>query len=86
MNERLAGVASRFPALSRARTLNTYLPFARGRLGVCDAPGPEQEPNEALPLARRMRHWNVPPVSLEENLNVGVLSWVTPDGPAVIVV
>ena len=30
------------------------------------------------------RHWNVEPASVEVNENVGVLSLVVPDGPAVI--
>ena len=82
MNVRLAGVGSRFFALSMAVTSKLWLPRVSGVGGVWLAPGPEQAAN----AWESKRHRKVEPGSLELNVKVGVLSTVDPEGPAVIVV
>ena len=69
-------------ALSVARTSKLWLPAERGLEGVWLAPGPEQAPN----AWESKRHRNVEPDWLDENLKVGVLSMMVPEGPEVIVV
>jgi hypothetical protein len=82
VNVRLAGVWSVFLALSVARTSKLWLPADRGLEGVWLAPGPEQGAN----ASESKRQAKVEPVSLDENLKVGVVSAVDPEGPEVIVV
>ena len=79
---RLAGVGSVFLALSMARTSKLCPPAESGLEGVWLAPGPEQAPN----AWESKRHRKVEPDSLDENLKVGVVSVVDPEGPEVIVV
>ena len=74
VSERLAGVGSATPAASMARTSNVRAPSASAAV-VC---GDVHAAKAAVPT----RHWNVEPVSLELNVNVGVLSFVSPVGPA----
>jgi hypothetical protein len=78
---RVAGVGSVAP-LFDALTSNVCGPLASGEVGVCLAPGPEHAPNACA----SKRHLKVDPVSDDAKRNVGVLSVVVPDGPAVIVV
>ena len=75
---REAGVASTFPARSVARTSNVCAPSASDPV----VSGVEHEPH-APPSTR---HSNVEPASSAENANVGVASFVGPDGPLSIVV
>jgi hypothetical protein len=77
VTERLAGVVSMFPAESIARTWKVWVPVPSAAV-VC---GDVQDWNDAEPT----RHWKVA-VSLAENSNVGVESFVVPVGPAVMVV
>ena len=79
---RLAGVGSVFWALSVARTSKLWLPAESGVEGVWRAPGPEQGAN----ARESKRHAKVEPGWLDENVKVGVLSVVAPEGPEVIVV
>src|SRR6266511_4731011 len=78
VNERLAGLASMFPAASWARTSNAWSPLVSGPTVVGDV--------HAANAPASSLHWKVDPASLDENANVGVLSLVEPDGPEVIVV
>ncbi len=64
------------PAASVARTEKVCEPS----VSAASVSGEVHDPNEPLSTL----HSNVEPVSLEENSNVGVLSLVAPDGPAVI--
>jgi hypothetical protein len=73
--ERLAGVWSRLPAGSVARTRNVCAPLDREDV----VNGDEQEVKEAVST----EHWNVEPVSVEAKTNVGVESLVGPLGPEV---
>ncbi len=75
---RLAGVGSVLAARSIARTSNVCAPS----LSDAVVNGEVQSANGS----ESTRHSNVPPVSSEENSNVGVSSGVSPDGPALIVV
>src|SRR2546423_3580288 len=79
---RVAGGGSVFIALSVALTSKLWLPGDSAAEGVWLAPGPEQAAN----ASKSKRHWKVEPDSLEAKVNVGVLSVVGPEGPAVIVV
>src|SRR5436190_460611 len=77
--ERLAGVASALPAASVAKTSNVCDPAA----SAAGVNGEVQGANAAAST----RHWNVAPVgSLEENANVGVVSFVGLLGDVSIVV
>ena len=78
VNARLAGDASVFPAASVARTSKVCAPSA----STADVNGVAHEAN----TPESTRHSNVEPDSVAVNENVGVLSLVAPDGPAVIVV
>jgi hypothetical protein len=78
VNERLAGVASVLPAVSIARTPKVCAPSPNSVV-VC---GELHEAN----AAPSTRHSNVEPALVEVNSNVGVLSFVVPEGPDVIVV
>ena len=75
---RVAGVGSVFPALSLAFTLKTCLP--NGSLAVVwgDVQAWKRDPSS--------EHLKVEPASEDLNVNVGVRSWVGPEGPPVIVV
>ena len=73
-----AGVASTLPAVSVARTSNVCAPSASDAV-VC---GELQEAHAPAST----RHSNVEPAWLDENANVGVASFVGPDGPLSIVV
>ena len=73
-----AGVGSRFPAGSVARTSNVCAPSASDAV----VSGVEHEPHAPAST----RHSNVEPAWLDENANVGVASLVRPDGPPSIVV
>ena len=78
VNERVAGDASVFPAASVARTETLWAPspsavVVHGLVQVAHDPV-------------STRHWNVDPLSLAVNANVGVLSLVGPVGPEPIVV
>ena len=78
VNARLAGVASTLAAASVARTETLCGPSARAVVvqGLAQlAHAPESS-----------WHWNVDPPSLALNANVGVVSFVDPVGPDVIVV
>jgi hypothetical protein len=75
---REAGVASTFPAGSVARTSNVCAPSASAAVVWAEV-------QEAHAPAST-RHSNVEPAWLEENVNVGVESFVGPDGPLSIVV
>src|SRR5215216_4159806 len=77
-NERLAAVASAFPAGSIARTWNECGPSPSEAVVL----GEEQFAN----AAPSTRHWNVDPGSFDLNPKLGVLSVVRPSGPPVIVV
>src|SRR5690349_2018398 len=78
VNVALAGVPSCRPAASIARTRNVCWAWvcAGSVIGVV----------QAAYAALSTWHWNVVPASEEVNWNVGVLSFVSPVGPAVIVV
>ncbi len=82
VNVRLAGVGSVFLALSVARTSKLWLPTESGVEGVWRAPGPEQGAN----AWESKRQAKVEPDWLDENVKVGVVSVVAPEGPEVIVV
>ena len=82
VNVRLAGVGSGFFALSVAVTSKLWAPGDSGLEGAWLAPGPEQGAN----AWESKRHRKVEPGSLEQNVKVGVLSGVGPEGPEVIVV
>ena len=75
---RLAGEASTLPAASIARTSNVCGPSLSADVvnGVV----------QAAKVPASTRHWKVESAWLEVKENVGVLSFVGPDGPAVIVV
>ena len=73
--ERLAGVWSRLPAGSVARTRNVCAPLDRDDV----VNGDEHEVKEAVST----EHWNVEPVSVDAKANVGVESLVGPLGPEV---
>jgi hypothetical protein len=76
--DRLAGVASTWPSPSTARTRKVCAPDE----SVEVVNGDEQLVNAPVST----EHWNVDGVSLDENANVGVESFVGPLGPEVIVV
>ena len=78
VNDRLAGEASVLLAASVARTSNVCAPSDSAPV----VNGDEQDANAAAST----RHSNVEPASVAVKENVGVLSLVGPDGPAVIVV
>ena len=78
VNDRLAGEASVLPAASVARTSNVCAPSDSAPV----VNGEEQDANAAAST----RHSNVEPASVAVKENVGVLSLVGPDGPAVMVV
>ena len=73
-----AGVGSTLPAGSVARTSNVWAPSASDAVVSGDAHEPQAPPST--------RHSNVEPASSAENPNVGVASFVGPDGPLSIVV
>src|SRR5438552_279875 len=68
-----AGVASTFPAASRARTSNVWLATARPEYACGDV--------HALHAAPSNRHSNAAPVSLALNANDAEVEVVVPDGP-----
>ena len=72
----LAGVLSRFPALSIARTWKVWLPFLRLRY-VFGEP-------QLLKAPRSSLHWKREPFSVEANLNVAVRAVVRAAGPLII--
>jgi hypothetical protein len=76
--DRLAGVASAWPAASTARTRNVWAPD----VSVEVVNGEEQVVNAPVST----EHWNVDGVSLDVNANVGVESFVGPLGPELMVV
>lgn len=78
VNDRLAGEASWLPVGSVARTSNVCAPSASAAHVTGDAHA------NHVPASRR--HWNVEPASFAENVNVGVESFVGPDGPESTVV
>src|SRR3712207_8259754 len=75
VNIRLAG-APAFPAASKARTWNVWLPSASGAPGR-NSPGPVQGPNAPLPT----RHAKRTPLSTALNVKVGRWLRVKDDGP-----
>ena len=78
----MAGVESRLPAGSLARTAKLWAPSASAAVGVWVAPGPLQ----GAKAAESKRHSKVDPVWVAEKPKVGVESFVGPEGPEVIVV
>ena len=78
VNERVAGEASVLPAASVARTDTLWAPLASAVV----VHGLVQLAHEPVST----RHWNVDPLSLDVNANVGVVSLVGPVGPEPIVV
>ena len=78
VNDRLAGVGSRLPEGSVARTSNVCDPSPNGAV----VRGEVHAANESSST----RHSNVEPGSDELKPNVGVLSFVGPTGPVAIVV
>ena len=75
---RAAGVGSRFPAASRARTSNVWLPFARFEYSL----GELHEPQELA----SSRQWNVERASVEVKAKLAEVISMVPAGPAVMVV
>ena len=75
---REAGVGSTLPAGSVARTSNVCAPSASDAVVWAEVQEPQAPPST--------RHSNVEPAWLAENVNVGVASFVRPDGPLSIVV
>ena len=73
-----AGVASTLPAGSVARTSNVWAPSASDAVVSGVAHEPQAPPST--------RHSNVEPASSAEKANVGVASFVGPEGPLSIVV
>ena len=71
-----------FLAASVARTSKVWLPMVSAVEGVWLAPGPEHGANGW----ESKRQAKVEPDWLDENVKVGVLSVVDPEGPVVIVV
>ena len=78
VNARLAGVASVLPAASVARTSKVCAPRLNAPVVNGDVHGAN--------AAASTRHSNVEPASVAVNEKLGVVSLVTPLGPAVIVV
>ena len=78
VNERVAGEASVLPAASVARTETLWAPSPSAVV----VHGLVQVAHEPVST----RHWNVEPLSLAVNANVGVVSLVGPVGPEPIVV
>ncbi len=78
VNDRVAGLASTLPAASVARTETLCEPSASAAVvhGLAQL---THEPEST-------RHWNVEPDSVAEKANVGVLSFVVPVGPELMVV
>ncbi len=76
--ERLAGVASTFPAVSMARTWKVWVPSAKPVYSLGEL--------QAVKVALSRLHSKVAPVSLEAKVNVAELLVTVPVGPAVIVV
>ena len=83
VNDRDAGVASTLPAASVARTRNVYTPSASEPRMRGDVQGPNEPTAAPGPSSR---HSNVEPASVEENVNVALLTLIVPVGPPVIVV
>ncbi|XSF08636.1 hypothetical protein VZP55_30365 [Myxococcus faecalis] len=75
---RLAGVASKLPAASTARTCKVWLP--------CDKPGKVTGSVHAAKGAPSSEHWYVTASSLELKSNVALALFVRPLGPLTMVV
>src|SRR5918998_453736 len=74
----VAGVASTIPSPSVATTANVCVPSVSGPWKAG-----ETQPASGAPSSE---HWNVEPVSLDENSKVALVAVVEPSGPASIVV